>query len=577
MKRKKKSSIKTWLFVPLAVLAIMMFATSVISVTSLSNVNKEATAISDTYLAGITKLSAVQGYVKDLHTMGLSHIVATDAKTMISLVDSVRAQEDKIETALEAYLPYMPKESEAIYEDLQENFQLASEAISKMMALSADTQNVTAFTIANTELKDATDAMNADIDTLITEAETSADEARDSLSAVYSSAFMMNVVAAVMGICIVIIAIMIIQRKVIAPVGRTEKELAHIMDSIDNRQGDLTKRVSLYANDEIGALAGGINAFIERLQNILKTVTDSSLQMNTIAGEVTDSLVKSNGSVTELSAVTEELAATMSEVGRNAGLINENANAVSGEVNDIADRTNEISTYSKEMKGHADKMENTARSNMETTSAKVTEILSVLNRAIEESESVRQVNNLTEEILNIASETNLLALNASIEAARAGEAGRGFAVVATEISHLAAESQETANRIQTINATVVAAVENLAGQATGLVNYLKESILPDFESFVIAGGEYKKNASYIESVMEEFVAKTDRLNETVAEIAGSIDSISQAIDEGVNGVAGTADSMQTLAMEFDEVSRKMDENQEIAGGLRKETEIFVNL
>lgn len=83
----------------------------------------------------------------------------------------------------------------------------------------------------------ATDAMNADIDTLITEAETAADEARDSLSAVYSGAFMMNVVAAVMGICIVIIVIMIIQRKVIAPVGRTEKELAATMSEVGRNAG----------------------------------------------------------------------------------------------------------------------------------------------------------------------------------------------------------------------------------------------------------------------------------------------------------------------------------------------------
>ena len=61
------------------------------------------------------------------------------------------------------------------------------------------------------------------------------------------------------------------------------------------------------------------------------------------------------------------------------------------------------------------------------------------------------------------------------------------------------------------------------------------------------------------------------------EIAGSIDTISNAIDEGVNGVTGTAESMHSLAVEVDEVSRKMDENRQIAGTLKKETEIFVNL
>lgn len=178
---------------------------------------------------------------------------------------------------------------------------------------------------------------------------------------------------------------------------------------------------------------------------------------------------------------------------------------------------------------------------------------------------------------HIATQTNLLSLNASIEAARAGEAGKGFAVVASEISHLANESQEAANRIQEINSVVTAAVNHLAGQATDLVTYMNESILPDYEAFVTAGVEYRENASYIENEMETFVKKTDRLNENFNEIANSIDSITRAIEEGVDGVNGTAASMQTLAMEIDGVSGKMDENQEIAGSLKKETEIFVNL
>ena len=142
---------------------------------------------------------------------------------------------------------------------------------------------------------------------------------------------------------------------------------------------------------------------------------------------------------------------------------------------------------------------------------------------------------------------------------------------------MASESQEAANHIQEINNVVTAAVTNLVEQSTGLVNYMKDSILTDFDSFVLAGGEYRKNASYIEGVMEEFAGKTEVLNNSVSEIAKSIDSISVAIGEGVNGVSSTAESMQTLAMEIDEVSRKMEENQAISESLKKETEIFVNL
>ena len=243
----------------------------------------------------------------------------------------------------------------------------------------------------------------------------------------------------------------------------------------------------------------------------------------------------------------------------------------------IAERTNEINGYSKQMKSHADGMASNARDNMETTGSKVNEILFVLNQAIEDSKSVDQVNTLTSDILKVASQTNLLALNASIEAARAGEAGRGFAVVAQEIGQLADVTKESANNIRQINTVVIGAVHNLAEQAGSLVGYMKETILPEFESFVGVGEEYKQNASYVEEVMQEIAGKTDTLRETVAEIAGSIHTISQAIHEGVDGVTGTAENMQVLVTDMSNINMQMDENKGIATKLKHETEIFTKL
>lgn len=577
MNHTRKSSIRWPLYIPMVLMGGMLLFSNIIAIGNLRNVNSKAREISDVYLEGISQLSDIKGIMKDMHTLALSHIVATDSDTMISLVDAVRKKESDLEDALGLYKPYLQSGDDGVYSEILTQYGIARDAISTMMALSADTQNVAAFDIANTTLKDSTDAMNRGISTLVDHARQASDGARDLLSDTYSRSFVTNSVIGGVGLAVLALALVVVQWRVLSPIARTEKSLAVIMEDINRRQGDLTKRVTLYSHDEIGSLGAGINAFIEKLQNILKMVTDTSVQMNEIAEEVTTSLEKSNTNVTELSAVTQELSATMTEVGRNAGIINGSVVSVSSEVSDMAAKTNEISDYSKEMKQHADRMETSARETMENTSAKVKEILGVLNHAIEESESVNQVNALTQDILNIANQTNLLALNASIEAARAGEAGKGFAVVATEISHLAEGSQKTANHIRQINSLVVEAVHNLAEHANGMVTYMNEAILPEFEGFVEAGGEYRNNASYIEGLMVEFAEKTNKLNESMIEIAGSIDTISNAIDEGVNGVTGTAESMHSLAAEVDEVSRKMDENRQIAGTLKKETEIFVNL
>ena len=575
MGNKTNSSIKLWIFIPLILLGVVSIGSNFLAERNVRSVNNEATTISDNYLAGITELSDIQGSAKDIHRMALSHIVATDAKSMISLVNSISGQEKVLDGQLKSYKKYV--EDEKSYQAILSNYQSFCDSIATMIALSANTDNQKAFAVANGELKSYADAIYAGIDSQVKTAKASSDAAKKRLAEEYKIAFMINIFTIIVSIISIIIAVFVIQLKIIRPISTAEKELSTIIQDIEERHGDLTKRITIYSKDEIAALGNGINAFIEKLQNIFRMVSESSNKMDHTANKISESVITSNNSVNDLSALTEELAATMTEVGRNASTINENAASVSDEVNAIADKTNDINDYSKRMKAHAENMENTASTNMAVTKEKVSQILDVLNQSIKDSSSIDQIDSLTGQILEITQQTNLLALNASIEAARAGEVGKGFAVVADEISQLADASRETANNIQKINSVITTAVHNLAEHSNDLVEYLNDSIMHDFESFVEAGVEYKQNATYIENVMNEFAGKADVLKDTVAEIATSIDTISNAIAEGSEGVTSTAESMQVLASDIDNISKEAADNLEIASLLKKETEIFSNL
>ena len=328
------------------------------------------------------------------------------------------------------------------------------------------------------------------------------------------------------------------------------------------------------SNDEIADLGNGINLFMDKLQEILKLIIENTNYMENVVAEVDGSVVKSNDSASDLSAMTEELSATMQDVGLSVNTINDNADDILKDVEIIATKSDNINQFSKEMKANAEKIESDARYNMVQTGEKVGNILDVLNKAIEDSKSVDQVNNLTNDILNISSQTNLLALNASIEAARAGEAGKGFAVVADEIRQLADSSRETANKIQSINSVVVAAVNNLSDNANNLVSYLQQTILPEFQTFVDGGVKYKENASYIENAMDEFVEKTDVLKKNMDEIAHSINTITTVVDDGAAGVNNAAISTQDLVEDIVNISNKMIENKGIAQNLKNSTNIF---
>lgn len=577
MNQKKKLSTKLIILIPVFILGIFSIISNVMSVSNIKNVNRSAVQISEVSLKNVSSLAEIQRQTQEMHNLGLSHIIAVDLDSMIQLVEKIRSQEDALEKDLESYKTYVTPDTQKEYNDIKKKYEELKYECANVMAFSAAGKKEDAYELANGKISKCADAIESDIESIKKIVNQDANAQRQKLTSAYHSSIGTSIVTILISIAALFSAMVAVLRWVIYPLTNTNREINEIISGIDNRQGDLTRRVTITNNKEVASVGGGINAFMAKLQEIFRMISSNSRELEGVVNEVRESVQTSNGSVSDLSALTEELSATMQDISDNASRINENTESVAGEVKSIAEKTIEINQYTKEMKEHAEAMEHAARENMDTTGAKVNDIVSVLSQAIEDSNSVNQVDNLTNDILNIASQTNLLALNASIEAARAGDAGKGFAVVASEISQLAAASQEAANNIQSINAIVITAVHNLADNANGLVEYMNEKILPEFQKFVESGGAYHDKATFIESVMADFEAKTDSLQNSMDEIANSVNTISHAIEEGVSGVVSAADSTQVLVSDMDKISKKMDENFAIAEGLKKETSVFTKL
>lgn len=572
--KDKRLSIRTMILVPVLLVGIMLIITNYTGLASMKKVNNSANIIIDKHLKSIEQLANIQKYSNTIHKESLSHITATSFEQKISVVSKIKQDEVGLEALLAEFGADIDSDYKSDYDNIMQVYDEYKMSIRNLLAYSANSKSEAAYYSANNDVAVYAEQIYTSIDNITNSINKKLEASKKELAGVYTASLSTNVVTAIVGILFVIFTILVVTRGVTQPLVRAEREIKEIISSIDNGEGNLTKRLTVKYDNEIGSLGKGINTFMEKMQHILKTITENSDKMDEVVNEVLESVKTSNTSAGDLSALTEELAATMQEVSNSAGAININANTVKEEVKTIADKSDEINNYAKDMKTSANEMEQAAKKNKEVTSAKVNEILKVLEEAIEDSRSVDQVNNLTDDILSISSQTNLLALNASIEAARAGEAGKGFAVVADEIRQLADSSRETANRIQDINKIVTNAVHNLSEHSTSIVNYLNESILPEFETFVAGGVKYREDATYIEEVMNDFSTKTEDLNGNIAEIAGSISTITTAIEEGVNGVTSAADSTQVLVTDMDNITRRMDENKEISKQLKTETSVF---
>ncbi|MCI8463463.1 MAG: methyl-accepting chemotaxis protein [Lachnospiraceae bacterium] len=578
MKERKKSiGIKYMIMLPVVTLGIVSIISNITAINNIRNVNSNALVIADDLLPEIQEVSAMREMAQEIHNKALSHIIATDYDTMIQVVELIKAQEAELDSRLEQYRVYVREQDRTVYENLLTHYDEFKKAIVHLTAYSADSKTAEAYAWANDQVAASGKAMLEDMNTMMNDITLRAETARERLDVVYRQSIISNSITICISVAAIMGALAIVMIRVVRPVSKAQGDIKDIIACIDRREGDLTRRISFRYNDEIAALGSGINTFMEKLQQILRTITQSSRKMDTVVSQVMDSVRMSNDNVSGLSALTEELSATMQEVSGSTGLINQSVESVREEVNNIAERSAAMDVYSVEMKDQAERLERDARSSMEETEKRIREIMGVLTQAIEDSRSVDQVNELTNDILNISGSTNLLALNASIEAARAGEVGRGFMVVAEEIRQLADSSRDAANHIQNINGTIISAVHNLAENANGMVEYINQSILPEFRKFMDSGVRYREDSTYVERVMKEFKTKTDALKGEVDGIAVSVNAIVTAIDEGVSGVSHASESTRMLVEDMDRISGRMGENREITEKLQEETAIFKKL
>lgn len=524
---KKKLTIQQRLILPIILLGVVALISNALSVFGIQNVNSNAANIVDRYMVGLETLQNIRHTTTNIHKLALSHIVAADYSTMITVVAQIKEEEKVLEAYLEEYEDYVTEEEEEAYGRLLKNYESFRHALVYLVCASADSKTQEAYACANGDVASFGSAMAGDIDELYAAVSERTADARQRLSFVYIVSLIIAVASVAACLILVLVTIRIIKKYVITPIKGT-----------------------------------------------VDTLQESSKKLDEVTGEVLKHTRTSGKSAGNLSALAGSLSTAIQKVAKNAENINGSVAGIKEDVHDMAEECSAITEYSSAMKTRANEMETAAQTNAEVIQKKTADILKELGEAIENSKSVNQVTKLTKDIVTISSTTDLIALNASMEAMRAGNAGKGFAAVAAEIKSLANSCSETAGRIQEVNQVVTSAVHNLSKNSQEMADYLSDTILTEFREFVRSGKQYKEDADYVKERIDAFNSRTDRLRNSMTEIAGSIESITRAIDEGAVGITGVADSTRSLVRDMTDITGRMDTNREIVDELKGQMAVF---
>jgi|RhiMetdeSRZDD1v2_1073273.scaffolds.fasta_scaffold09866_11 methyl-accepting chemotaxis protein len=304
----------------------------------------------------------------------------------------------------------------------------------------------------------------------------------------------------------------LLRRHVTRPLG----EMNHALQSA-KESNNLTTRLELGRQDEIGELAGWFNSFVAELEGIIRAIGRNTEQLT--------------GSAEDLMGVSRRMGVNAEKTSTQAGLVFEASEKVSKNVHTVVTGTEEMGASIKEIAKNAGEAARVA-SNAVQVAQKTNVTVSKLG------ESNKEIGNVIKVITSIAAQTNLLALNATIEAARAGEAGKGFAVVANEVKELAKQTgkatEEISHKIQSIQATSREAVEAI-DNISAVINQINSI------------------SSVIASAVEEQSATTNEIGRNVAEAARCAANITQnvtGVAEAAKSTASGATDTQTAAGEL---------------------------
>jgi methyl-accepting chemotaxis protein len=369
-------------------------------------------------------------------------------------------------------------------------------------------------------------------------------------------------------------------------------KIADALKDIAKGEGDLTHRIKINSKDEMGRMARYFNETIEKIRNLVLSIRKDALTLNGVGDELATDMNETAASVNQMTANIQSIKSRI--INQSAGVtethatmeqIASNIEKLSGHVERQGKSVSQSSSAIEEMLANIQSVTQTLLKNAGNVDALssaseigrggLQEVAGDIQEIARESEGLLEINAVME---NIASQTNLLSMNAAIEAAHAGEAGKGFAVVADEIRKLAENSSEQSKTISEVLRKIKDAIEKITLSTENVLGKF-EAIDKDVKIVSIQEENIRNSMEQQSTGSKQILEAIALLNEitgyvkngTTEMLEGSsqviketenLEKATQEITEGMNEMAGGAEQMNSAINEINDLSVKNREGIE---------------
>lgn len=543
------------------------------SISNFRSTIEKCNKISDTYLSAMVLRGDMKKDYEKIQRYIYAYLATNDVEERAHLLENIDKRYNQLIEDIEQLQSYLEGNHDVDIADMKAGLEAYTEN-AKNALMSSQGKSTEAVIEEIDALEAEDEKFDSNLELANAFFEQSIITLRQEQQDMYDRTIRTSILGAVAIIVVVGINQVLFQFNIIRPIKKSSGELHQMIEKIDENKGDLNARISTRTRSELSILVGGMNDFLETLQNIINKVSDGTKALAQSNDQIVTMVKTANTNITESSAALEELAANMENISSTSDSIQNTIGGVKAQVDVLWEEANQGSEKAVKVSDDAQAMKKHIVEVKSLTVNKVGEMTELLNRSIQNCEKVTKIDTLSETIMNIANETTLLSLNASIEAARAGEAGRGFAVVANQINSLSDNSQKTAKDIQHINQEVVNTVQELAANTSEVLEYINNNILKDYDQFVEAMDEYVNNMEDFYAILQNFSNSSKGLNDSMGNIINSVEFITSAMGEGSTAMDVSAENATCLVDKMNEVQSAVNVCREVSDMLGQEIKHF---
>ncbi len=408
----------------------------------------------------------------------------------------------------------------------------------------------------------------SNIDELVNHNVEEAKEANDKNMDQFTYATNMSIGVTVIGF----IAAIIIGISISLSIAKRLTKVVNFAKALEN--GDLTNEISISSQDEIGEMGESLNKakdstklLISEIMNGSEEISSGSEELSAVMEEISGKIEVVNAAIEQIDRAVQDLSATSEQVSASTQEIGASTTELANRSGISLQAVNKIKSRAIEVKEKAD---NSIREGNSIYEENKRNILV----AIENGRVVEDVKIMADSIGSIAEQTNLLALNAAIEAARAGEAGKGFAVVAEEVRKLAEDSSNAVNDIQSMVQQVQNAFKDLSKSGQDILEYIENSVKPNYELLMNTGIQYEKDSEIINEMAEDVLKSSTQISQVIDQIGSAIQNLSSTAEESAQNSEDITVSINEVTEAIVDAAKASQRQAEISQNLNELSQKF---